>query len=340
MLTVTTDPGEDRGAEDWARQYDESAGLYQALCDEVEFSLKNALTDAGIKVHSAITRVKTKSSFLEKVRRKNYANPIKQMGDLVGARLVCLFLEDVPSVENVIRETFEILEYEDKGKVSPPEIWRYSSVHFNCKLGDSHSGARYNSVKHQQFEIQVRTILQDAWASVEHHLAYKGKDSIPDELKRDISALAGLFHVADNSFQQINHSSRRLDESASRRLTGLIDQLIRGQEITADVTIDRSTAKALLRELYPDRMPADDLEYSRFVDELAAVNIRSIGELRALLDENKSRYQDYEDDAMPIPQQLGGYRYFFADVGFARGILDKAVKGYADNRHMPQTGAP
>ena len=58
------------------------------------------------------------------------------------------------------------------------------------------------------FEIQVRTIAQDAWDSVSHYLDYKN-NSIRDELKRDFYALSGLFYVADTHFSFIKQDKMR-----------------------------------------------------------------------------------------------------------------------------------
>ena len=56
-----------------------------------------------------------------------------------------------------------------------------------------------------KFEIQCRTILQNAWASVSHRLAYKGEASIPEALRKDFHALAGLFYVADKHFELLKY---------------------------------------------------------------------------------------------------------------------------------------
>ena len=56
------------------------------------------------------------------------------------------------------------------------------------------------------FEIQIRTITQDAWASISHYLDYKNEISIADELKKDFYALSGLFYIADTQFNKIQES--------------------------------------------------------------------------------------------------------------------------------------
>ncbi|WP_164911905.1 hypothetical protein [Mycobacteroides franklinii] len=316
--------------EDWTEAYRQSEDVHKRLRDEVEFTLEAALKDAEIKVHAIPVRVKTLPSFLEKIQRKDYPNPLDDMGDIVAGRVVCLFIEDIPKVEKLIRRTFDVIGYEDKAKAASPEIWHYASVHFDCKLRDAHKGPRYDPLKDRRFELQVRTILQDAWAAVDHHLAYKGEESIPNELKRDFSALAGLFHVADKTFQQINYASQNLDKQAEQLLQTLIEG--RSQAVisgdTTDATIDRSTTKALLRELYPDRKSADDLIYSQFVTELTMAEITSILSLRDLLEEGRSKAEKSEEKTPPMDLSTKS-RIRFNDVGFARRTLSLVTPNFA-----------
>jgi len=61
-------------------------------------------------------------------------------------------------------------------------------------------------------EIQVRTILQHAWAEIEHDLVYKSPADIPFRVRRRFASLAGLLEIADREFESL-----RQDEMAVRR---------------------------------------------------------------------------------------------------------------------------
>jgi hypothetical protein len=54
-------------------------------------------------------------------------------------------------------------------------------------------------------EIQVRSILQHAWAEIEHDLGYKTKNAIPLQIRRRFSRLAGLLELADDEFVHIRN---------------------------------------------------------------------------------------------------------------------------------------
>lgn len=311
----------------WSQRYEEERRLNDAVGVEIEFALKKALGDKGIKIHSCISRVKTLSSFQEKIVRKGYKDPFTEMRDIVGGRVVCLFQDDVAKVDEVIRENFSVQSYEDKSKTDSPDTWRYASVHYDCTLGPKFTGQRYDWIQDRVFELQVRTILQDAWATVEHYLAYKGANSVPDELRRDFSALAGLFHVADRSFQQLFSASVTTDQAARERLQSIAEEGSTQHKYDAEneVAIDRSTIKALLRQMFPDRDAVDDTTYSELVEELAAFEIRFIGELRSLVE---GGLETAEHSEIERPPTSG--RYF--DAGIARIALDETVSGFKDWR--------
>lgn len=313
-----------------AATYDERLPLFEELRTEVEFAIRAAFRDHPVRLHSIRSRVKARDSFLGKISRKGYSSPFTQMPDLVGARIVCLFLDDLPIVDGVIKEIFDVFDKDDKTNATAPEMFRYRSVHYQARIRSDHVGPHYDNIKHFDFEIQVRTILQDAWASVEHTLAYKGPTSIPNELKRDINALVGLFHVADKSFQHLRDEIRRSEQSAKELLEESVDQTAQGEPTDeSEVVIDRGTIKALLRQLYPEREASDDLDYSAFVDELAAVGITSVGDLRKILVENHERVEG-EETLLLIepPMPLSETGLYFTDVGIARTIVNSSVEDY------------
>lgn len=80
--------------------------LFRKLETEATYILDAALKKKGIKTHSMPTRVKTLDSFVDKAKRKDSQDPFQAIHDIVGLRVVCLFLSDIPRVGEVIRESF------------------------------------------------------------------------------------------------------------------------------------------------------------------------------------------------------------------------------------------
>src|SRR5882762_9940591 len=87
---------------------------HEQLCAEVEYILRNRLSKKNIQVSAVISRAKTLKSFLEKLERKHYPHPFRQVTDLAGARVVCLYPSDIPTIVEIIQTEFEILEDTNK----------------------------------------------------------------------------------------------------------------------------------------------------------------------------------------------------------------------------------
>lgn len=321
----------------WLSAYDQSLPKFKDLLIEIENDLRTAIASSQLKIHTCGGRIKTRESFSLKISKKRYADPLVDMHDVVGIRVVCLFIDDLVLVDEVVRKTFDVLKYEDKTKNSAPDRFGYRSVHYDCRLPPSRSGPRYDHIKGIVFEVQVRTILQDAWAVVEHYLGYKGLTSIPNEAQADFGALVGLFHLADKTFQQIRDTARLQDNVAKSSVRAVLDLRTKGAKLPTTLTsIDRSTLKALLRSMYPTRAESLDSEYSELVEELARSNVSDISRLRDLLQDG-ARQLEEENSQLDDPKTKKlrdeiAFRNKLSDVRFARLCLGSAYPAFRLNR--------
>lgn len=184
-----------------------------------------------------------------------------------------MFLSQIDEVVNVVRKTFKITNEDRKIGASDVASFGYMSDHFICQLTDDFRGPRYDDLKNIPFEIQVRTIAMDAWASVSHHLDYKSDASVPAELRKDFYALSGLFYVADTHFQmfykQVEGFRAQLEREPQQEL------LSRRDELNADALA------AYLRSRFPKRREPDMDSVATFLDELISVgykNLRNVDE--------------------------------------------------------------
>ncbi len=174
-------------------EYLELRPRFERLMDKGVQTLKTAISEHWIQIHSISKRIKSFDSCVRKITDKKREEPFNDIRDFVGLRVICLFLSDLDRIENVINETFEVIDREDKTNDCGKDVFGYMGTHCIVKLKEE------KDAYPMPFEIQIRTIAQDAWASVSHHLDYK-VNSIPEELKKDFYALSGLFYVADTHF--------------------------------------------------------------------------------------------------------------------------------------------
>ncbi|GAB1644217.1 GTP pyrophosphokinase family protein [Krasilnikovia sp. MM14-A1259] len=284
---------------DLAAEYGRIEATLQKLAREVEFSLDAALKKSGIKIHAVSSRVKDLDSVLEKVDRKKYRAPLTEMQDLVGARIVCLFMPDLLNIRKMLHDTFDVLQEEDKINTEDVASFGYMSVHYVCRLGDWHSGPHYEGILQQVFEIQARTIAMDAWANISHHLAYKGEASIPQALRKDFHALSGLFYVADQHFEMFVKAAKEVEIDARREIAES-DTNFHG------VLLNAETLLAYVRARHPGRRKSDKAEASSFAEELLRAGYSTIeqlhdvvlkGQEQAALEDSR-REQPYSDLGM------------------------------------------
>jgi ppGpp synthetase/RelA/SpoT-type nucleotidyltranferase len=188
---------------DLVREFFARKADYEQLCAEVTYTLTKRIREADIKISMISSRAKTLESFIEKIRRKSYKEPFRDATDLSGVRVVCLYPDDVQKVIDLVEQDFDVISDEDKLAAMLEDQFGYVARHLIIRLGKKSSGARYDDLKHLVCEVQVRTVAQDAWAAIAHHLVYKKESQIPRSLKRALSSLAGVFETADREFEKL-----------------------------------------------------------------------------------------------------------------------------------------
>ncbi len=298
---------------DPGRLYDSRLKDLEDLKEEALHGLRESDDLREIKIHSITGRVKERGSFLEKIERKKYRDPMEDTEDLVGLRVVCLFTDDLPKLAKIIHDEFDVLDVEDKVSGADVASFGYMSQHYICRLRPEFHGRRYDRIKGQKFEIQCRTLLMDAWANVSHHLDYKGESSIPQELLKDFHALSGLLYVADRQFQSLLSAAKRSQDEAVEIVAEALDE-------GRDRRLDLSSMQAYLEKAFPDREKARAGYVSELVEEFVAVEIKSVRQLRDKVRQGLPEALREEETR----------RTRFNQVGLARGAVIHSDSDYAD----------
>ena len=164
-------------------------------------------------IQSTEWRAKTIESFQEKCSKINddgstkYDKPFDQLTDLAGVRIIVYTRDQVDLLCNEIKENFDVQEEIDVGeRVYKDGRFGYQSKHLVVKLAETKDKMKLKETAHIRdlfCEIQVRTLLQHAWAAIEHKIQYKRKSDIPLEVRKRFSALAGALELADRELQSI-----------------------------------------------------------------------------------------------------------------------------------------
>lgn len=222
--------------------YETFVPLYTRLIDEVRFAIDKGLERA--KLTAVLTnRVKHIDSLLEKVERKEYGDPLREITDLAGVRVVCRFNSDLAIVESILSQAFSISERVDKTALLGTDRMGYLGTHYVVELLPSHKGARYDEILGLKCEIQVKTILQDAWVQIDHSLMYKSKVSIPEKERRELNNISALLEVAQGVFDRTRDVRAKYAEEVESKSAQPSEFLSQ--------PIDRETVASYTRHKYP-----------------------------------------------------------------------------------------
>lgn len=215
----------------WTRAYELERPKFEAYCTDIQRIVRGILKENGIHVHSVECRSKDVDSFRKKVAKTEndgspkYNEPLKEITDLAAVRVIVFTNSYVQKVCDIIEQAFSIKWKKDVGEErSQSKDFGYQSVHYlvvhteeRLKLQD------YKKYAGMICEVQVRTILQHAWAEIEHDIQYKSENEIPKEIGRKFRALAGLIEIADREFQSIQDTDvslkNAIQKSAANELT-------------------------------------------------------------------------------------------------------------------------
>ena len=242
-------------------------GLRDTTDDAVR-AVTTLLDDAGINYLTVTGRTKSVASFAAKAARLHnglpvFDEPLRQITDQVGLRVIAYLQRDVAAVADLLADQFEVLDDRDMGQETASEgRFGYASRHLLLRWSAD-----------QPVQVQVRTVLQHAWAEFEHDIRYKGtipEEHVPD-LDRRFTLAAGLLELADKEFSEIRD---RLQASMT------------AAQITADATDPRITGQELatfLSSTFADSGWSRTDHYSWISGLLLELGISSLDELGGLL---------------------------------------------------------
>ena len=203
-----------RGAVRWyAAQHSELARAGR----EAVVLVEGLLDEAGINYLSVSGRTKSVASFAEKAARLKagaplYSDPITQITDLLGVRVITYVRDDVDAVANILAEQVIVHDDRDWGLQTASEgRFGYASRHLMIGLDPPRENhPDFAHLRGHTAQVQVRTVLQHAWAEFEHDIRYKG--TVPaehvGEFDRRFILAAGLLELADREFSEIRERLR------------------------------------------------------------------------------------------------------------------------------------
>ncbi len=186
-------------------------------------------------VQRVTSRIKRPEQVVDKILRKPESFPdglepcsFRRMRDAVGVRILVYFLSHLPLIDRELRssDTVEISEAEppiaymsaDQSAVLSLDHLDqlekesgYASVHYTVRLRTS----EVSEVDRPWFELQVRTLAQELWSAMEHHLGYKPGKRTNMSIKKQFRILSKHISAIDEHFNFLYEELNRFQGEAA-----------------------------------------------------------------------------------------------------------------------------
>jgi putative GTP pyrophosphokinase len=309
--------------------------LYERLVEEVKYVLKAKLDAADIRAASLHGRAKNVDSFRAKIARKHYSIPLDEITDFAGVRVVCHYEADAAQIADAICGEFNVVEHVDKTLGLGVDKMGYGGAHFIVTLGSRYSGARYDGIGNLKCEIQVRTVLQDAWAMISDQLSYKNEESVPPRLQRDLKNVSALLEIAQRTFDNVREQRNAYVQEIQEKEKDPSSFLAQ--------PLDYETLLAYTRWKFPD-LPSSDKLNLRFLQDLNKPAYLTLAHIDEAVERSKDAVEAYRQESPDwfkfatdfITKSLGFVdEQFLAKHGFAKKTREAIAQHKNLVRHRP-----
>lgn len=313
------------GKNKFAELYRELEPLYRSFALRLTGLLEELLRMENISFAQIEYRAKTLESFVAKIERKGYENPLKEIKDLCGLRVVTYYHDDVKRIADLINREFDIDAENslDKSKELGVDEFGYRSLHLIVSMRPPRKGlVEWKTFSDFTAEIQVRSVLQHAWAAISHKLDYKKASQAPEPLRRKLFRLSALLELADEEFVGIRESGKAItlsyqedvnkgDLNIPLDLDSLRTFLDERDDDSFWIDLGKSVG---MEPVHPSRK-APEKEIQRLLAALQAANVETIRQfddlLPSLKTEGKNLLQEF---ANRLKGQEQGFKAIAVDI--------------------------
>lgn len=162
------------------------------------------------------SRLKTPESIMVKLRKlekdMTIENMIRYVNDIAGIRVICSFTSDIYQLVEIIKNQNDIRVLSVKDYIKNPKESGYMSYHMIIAIPIYLS----DDIVDVKVEVQIRTVAQDFWASLEHKIYYKFEGEAPSYISRDLRATAQMIAQLDDHMMKLNEAIQEYVKDADK----------------------------------------------------------------------------------------------------------------------------
>ena len=261
------------------QRYQEFCTRYPNAAADFLGAIEDVLSDAGLTYDHVTTRVKEWRSLRSKSRKRRpdgtlmYPHPWQDIHDLIGVRVTTYHSTEIPRIIEALTEVFEVRRSVDKtAQTRVSGSFGYGSHHLILRVPPARVAPVLQAYAGREFEVQIRTVLQHAWAEFEHDIRYKRRGNtgkLAPEVDRAFTLAAGLIELADQQFDLIAAQQSATDTTAP---------------IDLDVKFTAETLPGIIALLHGNTIPQSRLEHYHWLEELLhAHGLTTVAQLTELM---------------------------------------------------------
>ena len=261
------------------QRYQEFCTRYPNAAADFLGAIEDVLSDAGLTYDHVTARVKEWRSLRSKSRKRRpdgtlmYPHPWQDIHDLIGVRVTTYHSTEIPRIIEALTEVFEVRRSVDKtAQTRVSGSFGYGSHHLILRVPPARVAPVLQAYAGREFEVQIRTVLQHAWAEFEHDIRYKRRGNtgkLAPEVDRAFTLAAGLIELADQQFDLIAAQQSATDTTAP---------------IDLDVKVTAETLPGIIALLHGNTIPQSRLEHYHWLEELLhAHGLTTVAQLTELM---------------------------------------------------------
>ncbi|WP_139244369.1 GTP pyrophosphokinase [Arthrobacter alpinus] len=234
-------------------------------------TILSRLHDDGLNHHDVQFRVKAPESAAEKMARRDengqlkYPGGLERLDDLIGMRVILYVESDIEAVAIALSSQFACLDDEDKTAMMRKNGGiGYAGRHLTLQVPAENPPSGCRDYIGRRFEVQIRTVLQHAWAEFEHDIRFKGSSGDNAEISRAFTMASTLIELADQQFVNISDILKRIQSEGTPEAAPVSRKL------------DAGTLQGVLTRAFPDSRSSKVNQYDWMVNVLAANGIDTV----------------------------------------------------------------
>ncbi len=205
---------------------------YEQAVDELKVKLRSIRKEYRKRneyspIEFVTGRVKEVSSLIEKANK--FGIPLdrvqQEMEDIAGIRIMCQFVDDIDRVVELLRARRDMHILYEKDYIRGAKESGYRSYHIIIKYPVNMADGPREILA----EFQIRTLAMNFWATAEHSLNYKYKQSIPEEIRIKLKRAADAAYELDEQMREIKDeikNAQKLFEIKSDIITNIMNSIL------------------------------------------------------------------------------------------------------------------